>query len=582
MNIKNQIIILSLFILSCRVYSFTVWGVHGIITANEVNLYKNLDSNRGEPCRKLKKGDRIFITWGRHQGAIGIYVDDNKHHFYTYTDSITLDKEISFARTKLKITSANTKIFDSPYLEDSIPGQVLEIGKECLLIGENGDFYKILRSKDSPPKFLYIRKDNASISGKIEDTEYLEYLMFSAEKWSWYTNYRASKTICEKIIKEFPKYEKITKAIKLLGKNYLILGEIYKALEVYSNYYENYSELEKEEKEKIIENFTVFVEKITNLRKKVSESQEVEEKAKYQFQIAEEFYHFQTEIFQIRVEVGYEHRASIKQYQIMLEKYPNSEFADNAEFKLIWLTKAHFRDDDVVELYGVEKNVNLMKSFIKKYPKSELIPEAKIRIAYEYFEYVRYNDMEFSKIKMYINLAIKNCKDIINNHPNSKQFNEASDLLKKANQYLDERNWNLQLKLNDTTFFIGDTVTLTFKLINLRDNDKEIRLYSNLPNFEIYFSSKNKMKFVEGLNDTEALTREYKKHKKILAANGGYYTETLKLQELIALRTYSKNKYGRYIPTKEGKYKIIAIYGNRIDNPLAVSNEISFTVKEKN
>jgi hypothetical protein len=281
----------------------------------------------------------------------------------------------------------------------------------------------------------------------------------------------------------------------------------------------------------------------------------------------------------------YNRKYSTSLFEKIIRKYPNSEFADNAEFEFIWLTKAHLRDDDVVHLYGVEKNVELMKSFIEKYPESELLPEAKIRIAQEYFLFIKYNTpMELSEIKKYANIVIAYCKDIIENHSKSKEFDLALDLLKRVNTFLDDYLWKLELTLNDTLFSIGDTVTTTIKLINLRNYDKEIQLYSDIPNFEIQISPIKKIKFIEGIEDIELLTKKHKRDKKTIPANGGYFTETQKLQKLIRNSYSHRNQYGKFIITEEGKYEIFARYEDNIrpDYFLMLnSNKVSFTVKEK-
>ncbi|MFH0734021.1 MAG: hypothetical protein V1773_04705, partial [bacterium] len=61
---------------------------------------------------------------------------------------------------------------------------------------------------------------------------------------------------------------------------------------------------------------------------------------------------------------------------------------------------------------------------------------------------------------------------------------------KEVNKFSSKYSWVLKLSTSKPEYFIGDTITLSFKLKNIGDDKKEILIYKNFPNFKVSVEKK--------------------------------------------------------------------------------------------
>jgi len=71
------------------------------------------------------------------------------------------------------------------------------------------------------------------------------------------------------------------------------------------------------------------------------------------------------------------YQASIKSFESFMKQYPDSKYADNAQY---WLGEANYASRDY------KKALNEFQGLIAKYPDSTKIPGAKLKVGYVYFE----------------------------------------------------------------------------------------------------------------------------------------------------------------------------------------------------
>ncbi len=276
----------------------------------------------------------------------------------------------------------------------------------------------------------------------------------------------------------------------------------------------------------------------------------------------------------------------------LIEKYPSGNWADNAEMKMLLFNEGLIHEGGDITLSCIDK----YKSFIEKYPNSELLPVAKLEIGNHYFDFVwgsiyeHYKRMELSEIKDYVNKAEFWYKDIISNYPDNEYSEKAKSRMKEIEAFLEESSWCLELIISDTSFLITDTITINLKLQNLGKKDKTIKVRKDLPNFAISVynlgSNKNarsggKVPFIK---DFSIDMKEKQIISKVITANGGSYSEIQNIQELTFDDDGPFNAWGigKYKLNHPGWYKIIARFKNPENYNDIISNEVFFLIKATN
>ncbi len=121
-------------------------------------------------------------------------------------------------------------------------------------------------------------------------------------------------------------------------------------------------------------------------------------------------------------------------YETIVQKYPKSEWADNAAYKLIQIPFQHSRCWEG-HPGGPLAALKLCENFLKNYPNSELRPEALLhlgylyRALYEIYSYVDkkeiYNFYDLQKANAYRQKAINLYQKIVKEYPSTKYAAKA-------------------------------------------------------------------------------------------------------------------------------------------------------------
>lgn len=117
-------------------------------------------------------------------------------------------------------------------------------------------------------------------------------------------------------------------------------------------------------------------------------------------------------------------------YKELFTKYPNSQYADNAEYH--FLRYLDF-EEEVVELSHVDE----YKKFIAKYPRSELRPDAELHIA-EHYARASQEMPDSAEQPTYSSAAKEIYENILKLHPNSDYAKRATDGLNSLQGTLSE------------------------------------------------------------------------------------------------------------------------------------------------
>ncbi len=276
----------------------------------------------------------------------------------------------------------------------------------------------------------------------------------------------------------------------------------------------------------------------------------------------------------------------------LIEKYPSSNWADNAEMKMLLYFEGGIHEGGNITLSCIDK----YKSFIEKYPNSELLPVAKLEIGDHYFDFVwgsiyeHYKRMELSEIKEYVNKAKFWYEDIISNYPGNEYSEKAKSKLKEIEDFLEESSWSLQLTMKDTSFLIDDIIAIDLELQNLGKRDKTIKVRKDLPNFVVSVYSLGSNKRPKGgarvpfIKDFSIDMEEKQLINKLISAHGGSYSEKQNIQKLIFNDDGPFNAwgFGKYKLNKPGWYKIVARFKNPENHNDIISNETFFLIKQSN
>ena len=227
-----------------------------------------------------------------------------------------------------------------------------------------------------------------------------------------------------------------------------------------------------------------------------------------------------------------------EKYQELLSKYPDSEYADDAEF---WLIGNRF--------YGEEQGgypvseIPKIKQFINKYPNSNRIPELIINIAYSYSIGSSTNPEE--KIKQ-LDKGIEELKDLkINYQLDSLQVVEVKQLLDQLMSEKGEQIFDFTIVPLQRNYKIGEDIEVEIILKNKSSTTQKLKLFQNdsyssfviYPNRNIKFTPRAKTDNIK--TEFTILRNESLKQK-------------IKINELA--RHWDGGRLGQFSFEKEGVY----------------------------
>jgi len=187
--------------------------------------------------------------------------------------------------------------------------------------------------------------------------------------------------------------------------------------------------------------------------------------------------------------VGINTEFPFKYYMEVLDKYPESEWADNAEYEmLIYHLMCSMEGGDTgSNLRYIEK----FNDFLTKYPETDLVLLIKCNISSLYYSLMKGADKGcmLPEDLGYLTKADSIMKQI----PDSYTEYEYIDYLRNGiKESLSKYSWKFEMKLDSTTFSKGEKINISFSLENHNDTPKQISLKTEkgLPNFGVYIKKK--------------------------------------------------------------------------------------------
>lgn len=175
------------------------------------------------------------------------------------------------------------------------------------------------------------------------------------------------------------------------------------------------------------------------------------------------------------VEVGCDMTIAFGYFQKLINTYPNSPFADNAEYIMLAYDEemSHEGGSNGYNIEAIKRYTEL----IHKYPNSELVPKIMLTIASLY----SWAGDPMSDYKKYCTLAKEVAKQIIAKYPGSSYAKKAVELIDQVDGEL----WELHVTVSKPNYTLDEPVYVTFILKNVGEKPKKRAIYKDkkIPNF---------------------------------------------------------------------------------------------------
>ena len=259
----------------------------------------------------------------------------------------------------------------------------------------------------------------------------------------------------------------------------------------------------------------------------------------------------------------YDYSIVAENYEELLSKFPNSQYADNAAFYFI----QNYFDGDGDWAYSEELEKKI-QNFLLKYPNTELVPEVQRMLASLYAAYLgsQNQNIEF-KEKGLVELEkidLKSIKDsiLISYIVHEKKVIER-DLAKET----------FDITISPTKEYKLDDKEMIFKVIvkNKTSDTRSLNLFSDTVPLGIHFYSKNDYQFIENPKKGDTIVT-----KNLIPPNDSI-VDYINLRSNVRNMKYSKGqRKGDFSFTLPGYYYISASSADK----LLRSKQIEFYIHE--
>jgi hypothetical protein len=274
-----------------------------------------------------------------------------------------------------------------------------------------------------------------------------------------------------------------------------------------------------------------------------------------------------------RTSISYDLKLAKNVFSSLIAKFPNSNYADNAEFFII--------NNSMVCEDGsyIPEMADKYSEFIKKYPNSDMIPTAfsllcRLSFPYKHYEYKHKNSISV------IENWRSNFTNFINTCPNDNHIQNIFELLDRINSKLGKK-YSLTISSNQSAINLEDSLSL--KVILTNEDDKEIKIskpdnyFSKfLISIVKYPSYKKYDSRTEQVN-INLITNEDLKSTVITLEDNQQYIENIDLMGYV--KTNLNNDFGHFELNSTGLYKIYcfgSLNGTLVD---IVSNPIWLVIE---
>ncbi len=235
-------------------------------------------------------------------------------------------------------------------------------------------------------------------------------------------------------------------------------------------------------------------------------------------------------------------------YQELLDYYPDSYFADEAEWKLNTACNAAEVYDDFV---GSQDCIAYYKSFLQRYPRTNLQADVYYALVQHYRHLEsREEDRAWNLLK-----AIEFANTLVDYYTDFAAEHRISELLVDMIQLLDNEMWELKVETDKTVYTVGEPIDLNVEIMRKETSTKTktLNAHINHANFGIYVhkvggSYSEDQQFFEPNTQVIDWTTEA-----VLLSAGDNYQETIDLSNCVKFNN-NKNTGGFQLPV--GTYEI--------------------------
>jgi len=213
-------------------------------------------------------------------------------------------------------------------------------------------------------------------------------------------------------------------------------------------------------------------------------------------------------------EVGINTEFPYKFYKELLDKYPESKWADNAEYEML-------RYHQICSQEGGDMGSNLRYiekyyEFLSRYPDTDLELLVKCNISSLYYSLMR-GAGKGSLLPIDIEYLAK-ADSLLKQIPeNYTEYDHIDYLRNGITEDFAKYKWKFKMQLESTTFTQEDNIHISFSIKNRNDTPQQItlKMENGIPNFGIYINKKRfdnkyrvKVPFIEDreINDLEEIT----------------------------------------------------------------------------
>ena len=247
-------------------------------------------------------------------------------------------------------------------------------------------------------------------------------------------------------------------------------------------------------------------------------------------------------------------------YQELLNSYPNSEYADDAEFWMINYQNNSYEEGG----YSISEISNI-KNFVNKYPNSDLIPELIINIAHSYS--INYSENIDDRIEN-IEKGIEELKTLKNNYQlDSIELAHVEQNLLHFEHQKNTLIYTLTVTPLKNDYSMNEDIEVEITISNNSSTPRTIELYANESYVSFKIHPDKKVKFIP-IDDDDATKKQFS------IKRGEPIKQKVKLNGLV--RHWDGGKIGGFNFEEEGLYYLTCFSR---ENSLR-SNQVKIYVKK--
>lgn len=262
----------------------------------------------------------------------------------------------------------------------------------------------------------------------------------------------------------------------------------------------------------------------------------------------------------------------------LVNEYPNSQWADDAEYELLSYRNT-VDDDGSVDLNDIE----VWAGFIRKHPDSVHVADAKFAMVGIYQSYCEFGDgtdhwPSSEEAVQQFRKAHAICSEILQQYPGTPHEENARNCIAEIDREIERRSLRLIIHPASNVYSLGEPVLVRIELTNTSSTSKMIKVRSELPNFGMglkFSDAKGSIMLHSEHQNHDAIFKEV-----VLSPDGGSYQEIQDIRRMSLSPHHINSLKGYFEIGQVGRYLIQADYRDIRSQTNIVSEEIELIIRE--